>query len=564
MATVSGTNNSDLLDALDGVTNGVDSIFGLGGNDIIFGLGGGNSIDGGNGDDTILGGLGNDVIHGGADIDTASYSDFNQGVTVGVQGGPGSGGTAQGDTLDSIENLTGSGHNDFLMGDGQKNVLSGLGEQDTLKGYGGNDTLNGGSGHDTLRGGEGGDVLNGGAGKDTADYSGSNEGVIVTLIYDSAAYGHAEGDDLNSIEHLTGSAHADQLAGNNAANVLEGGDGPDILKGYGGDDTLLGGGHNNDLSGMDGNDTLESKGGQDKLDGGAGDDEMTGGKGNDEYIVDSAGDLIDENFDSGYDEAFTSVSYDLGENTDVETLRTTNDIGAVAISLTGNWMDNYLRGNAGTNVLDGVTGDDVMSGLNGNDTYYVDSVSDVIAENAGLGSDVVRSSTTFVLNVTAEVESLQTTDVAASNSMTLVGNEFAQTIVGNAGINVLRGFAGSDQLQGMGGNDTLTGHAGNDKFLFNTALNAATNVDTITDFTVVDDLVRLENAIFTQAGAVGALDADAFHIGAAAADAQDRIVYNSATGDLFYDSNGSAAGGSTLFARLDTGLALTNADFAIV
>ena len=63
---------------------------------------------------------------------------------------------------------------------------------------------------------------------------------------------------------------------------------------------------------------------------------------------------------------------------------------------------------------------------------------------------------------------------------------------------------------------------------------------------------------------MGVLNADAFHIGAAAADAQDRIVYNSATGDLFFNSNGNAAGGSTLFAKLDTGLALSNTDFYVV
>ena len=101
----------------------------------------------------------------------------------------------------------------------------------------------------------------------------------------------------------------------------------------------------------------------------------------------------------------------------------------------------------------------------------------------------------------------------------------------------------------------------NDKFLFNTALNAATNVDTITDMTAGVDIIRLDDAFFAGIGAVGVLNADAFHIGAAAADAEDRIVYNSATGQLFFDSNGNAAGGSTLFANLATGLALSNTDF---
>ena len=103
-----------------------------------------------------------------------------------------------------------------------------------------------------------------------------------------------------------------------------------------------------------------------------------------------------------------------------------------------------------------------------------------------------------------------------------------------------------------------------DKFLFNTALNAATNVDTITDMTAGVDIIRLDDAFFAGIGAVGVLNADAFHIGAAAADAEDRIVYNSATGELFFDANGSAAGGSTLFANLATGLALSNTDFHVV
>ncbi len=129
---------------------------------------------------------------------------------------------------------------------------------------------------------------------------------------------------------------------------------------------------------------------------------------------------------------------------------------------------------------------------------------------------------------------------------------------------MLQGLGGDDYLQGRAGNDTLIGGAGNDKFLFNTALNAATNVDTILDMTAGVDLIRLDDAFFAGIGPVGVLNADAFHTGAAAADAEDRIVYNSATGQLFFDSNGNAAGGVTHFANLATGLALSNTDFHVV
>ena len=118
-------------------------------------------------------------------------------------------------------------------------------------------------------------------------------------------------------------------------------------------------------------------------------------------------------------------------------------------------------------------------------------------------------------------------------------------------------------INGKAGNDTLIGGGGNDFFLFDTALNAATNVDTITAYSVAADTIRLENAVFSTL-AVGVLNADAFHIGASAADAEDRIIYNSATGALFYDSNGIGAGGVTQFAKLAPGLALTNADFVVI
>ena len=49
-----------------------------------------------------------------------------------------------------------------------------------------------------------------------------------------------------------------------------------------------------------------------------------------------------------------------------------------------------------------------------------------------------------------------------------------------------------------------------------------------------------------------------------AQDASDRIVYETDTGKLFYDSNGNAAGGETQFAQLAAGLALTNNDFLIL
>ena len=114
MATVFGTNGVDWIDASDGVTNGADHVYGLDGDDTLFGLGG---------DDLLWGGKGADHLHGDKGTDTASYKGSLEGVHVDLFGGFGLYGDAEGDTLDSIENLIGSKHDDTLVGNEKDNVL---------------------------------------------------------------------------------------------------------------------------------------------------------------------------------------------------------------------------------------------------------------------------------------------------------------------------------------------------------------------------------------------------------------------------------------------------------
>ena len=139
---------------------------------------------------------------------------------------------------------------------------------------------------------------------------------------------------------------------------------------------------------------------------------------------------------------------------------------------------------------------------------------------------------------------------------------------GNASGNQLYGAAGNDTLNGMGGNDTLNGGAGLDTFVFNTALSATGNKDTITDFNVADDTIQLENAIFTKLTALGTLATSYFCANATgiAADSNDFICYNTATGVLSYDADGSGLGASVAFAVLGNSVhpALTAADFVVV
>jgi Ca2+-binding RTX toxin-like protein len=146
-------------------------------------------------------------------------------------------------------------------------------------------------------------------------------------------------------------------------------------------------------------------------------------------------------------------------------------------------------------------------------------------------------------------------------TLTGAGNIFA---IGNTLGNVLIGNAGDNFINGGAGNDVLTGGAGKDTFGFNAILNSVTNIDRITDFSAADDMISLANAVFTALTTVGTLASEAFFEGSQANAADNRIVYDSTTGALIYDSNGSAAGGATQFATLGTGLALSRANFVVV
>jgi Ca2+-binding RTX toxin-like protein len=178
-------------------------------------------------------------------------------VTVDLQTGLGHGGTAAGDQLFSIENVTGSWWNDSLSGNGYDNVLSGLG------------------GNDDLEGGAGADTLDGGWGVDRAIYSDSPAGVTICLLWGSASGGDAEGDKLISIEKLYGSEYDDGLFGDNGANSLQG---------YLGDDVLLGFGDDDFLEGSNGYDSLNGGSGNDLLSGGRDGDTLAGGPGADVFV----------------------------------------------------------------------------------------------------------------------------------------------------------------------------------------------------------------------------------------------------------------------------------------
>jgi serralysin len=274
MAIIFGTNAGETIGVAQGVTNFPDYIVAGDGDDTIFGHGG---------DDWIVGGKGADTMYGGSGIDTADYTDSNAGVVVSLWQNTGIGGSAEGDTFSSIEDLVGSNFRDILVGDGGVNWLRGMGGNDELKGMGGDDVLEGASGNDRLIGGMGADTLDGGTDIDEVYYGQATSGVNVNLLTGVGAWNEAAGDTYVSIENVSGSHHEDWIFGNSQGNVLNGLNGDDFIDAGDGADTVYGGGNNDRLAGGNGDDTLNGGSGDDRLRGGNGQDNMFGGSGADKF-----------------------------------------------------------------------------------------------------------------------------------------------------------------------------------------------------------------------------------------------------------------------------------------
>ncbi|MCV9998563.1 hypothetical protein OE766_09915 [Pararhizobium sp. YC-54] len=237
-----------------------------------------------------------------------------------------------------------------------------------------------------------------------------------------------------------------------------------------------------------------------------------------------------------------------------------------------------LFGSALADTFNGGDDNDTISGYAGNDKLYGDNGNDLLAGGAGAdtldggaGTDRASyASATSGLTASLLAPSLNTGEAKGdiyTAIENLTGSNYNDSLFGNAVANAISGGSGNDLIKGYAGLDALTGGSGNDTFVFDTALNAATNVDTITDYNVAADTIRLENGIFTALTATGVLTAAAFVKNATglAADSSDRIVYETDTGKLFYDQDGNgAAFAGVQFAKLAAGLALTNADFFVV
>ena len=144
-------------------------------------------------------------------MDSASYAASATAVDVNLLTGAASGVDADGDIFSSIENLIGSSLGDTLTGDDGPNVI---------------------------RPGGGVDIVDGGGDKDTVSYATSSLGVTVDLLTHLASGGDAQGDQLQNIENVIGSALGDTLTGDGGDNVFAPGAGDDDLEGGVGVDTV--------------------------------------------------------------------------------------------------------------------------------------------------------------------------------------------------------------------------------------------------------------------------------------------------------------------------------------
>ncbi|MCG7394646.1 hypothetical protein MHY87_17210 [Microvirga sp. ACRRW] len=431
--------------------------------------------------------------------------------------------------------------NAAIYGNALANKLTGDATNNLIDGGGGDDIIYVGSGgNDDIRGGEG---------NDWVDYSSATVRIVLSLET-GRGWDGALGDTFSGIENIRGSAKDDDLHGNDANNYLEGLDGHDALWGGGG------------------NDTLEGGLGDDYFRGGTGNDLLIGGLGNDFYFIDSLGDIVIETADGGTrDQVVTSIDIDLSKVSEhVEWMST---LGEGALTLIGNAHNNIITGNTNTNTLVGGAGNDTLNGSfgadrmeggTGNDVYYVDHVNDkVIEASSGGKADTVRAFINYTL-----ADNVENLEAGGAGQQTLTGNKLNNAIRGGFLVDKLYGGAGNDTLDGGSGNDVLHGGTGKDSFFFSQPLSKGKNVDTIKDFSVKDDTIRLENAVFTKLTKTGQLNKGFFTIGSKAKDKNDYLVYDNKKGVLYYDADGSGKGKAVEFAKIGKGLKMTYADFFIV
>ena len=280
------------------------------------------------------------------------------------------------------------------------------------------------SGTDTLTANTGADTLYGGAGNDTfvvlnsADVIADTSSTSTNTAKSSVSYTLATNVNILT---LTGSASITGTA--NAGN--------------------------DSLTGNSGTDTLTSGAGSDTLIAGTGVDTLVGGTGNTTFVINAAGDVVEDATTTSTNIVRSTVSYILPTN--VNALLFTG-----ASALTG-------TANAGNDTLTSNTGADTLVGEGGNDTFVISSASDVIEDTSSTSSNVVESTATYTMPT-----DVNTLILTGSTALQGTGNAGNDSMVANTGADTLSAGNGTDTLVSSasgGAVDSLVGGTGNDLFI---------------------------------------------------------------------------------------------------
>lgn len=622
MAIINGTPGNDILPG----TSADDILSGLGGNDSLSGFGGDDLLDGDDGSDTLNGGNGNDVLDGGDGSDILNGgegSDLLNGENGSdtLFGGNGNDNLLGGDGSDNL--LGGNGNDNLLGGNGADNLSGGDGS-DVLSGGDGSDVLNGGNDNDNLFGGRGDDIVLAGRGNDNLAGGRGNDLLLGGRGDDNLDGGEANDilDGGNGNDSLVGGNGDDAVIGGAGRDTLDGGNGNDVLVGGGGS-RLLGLTDNNalvsfDAASPDQTTTIQVNGVDGKLIG----IDVRPANGV-LYGVTDSNKIYTINPDSGQATLVSNISpipFNAGQQSGVDfnpvpdrlrlngsndqNLRVNVDNGMVADgnpNVPGVQPDGMLAYAAGdpnfgkdpnitaaayTNAFPGGPSPTRTTQLLTID-FGLDALVLQNPPNAGTlntigslgvdfgptaGFDIFSPANGVNIGYAVTGSSLYNINLAtgAATSLGTVGNG-SFNFIGLAAVNVpdsgsngrdiLQGGNGNDTLIGGASNDTVTGGAGTDSFQFATPTEG---IDTITDFLVVDDTIIVSASGFGGGLVAGAaITPDQFTIGSGAVDAADRFIYNSKTGGLFFDVDGTGGMAQMQISSLSTGLLLTNNDIFV-
>ncbi len=410
------------------------------------------NIVAGSGDDTLIGnardnlfigGAGSDSFYGGEGSDTVDYSDAPAGITSRIWSGSGYIHFANGDreTVDSIENLIGSGYDDMLLGNNAPNMLVGGGGSDHINGFAGNDVISPGAG--------GGNTLHGGEGYDVLSYADSSVSLAISFETRTTRHlGSSLADDrIYGFEHVAGGRGNDIITGSAHNNLFYASEGDDRVSGRSGNDTYI-------LSAI-------------------GDDMFFGEAGLDTLLLPdlaqrtpTPGPEPDRSWASriSYDVNLTTGAVSFDGNTG--TLKTRSVERIVAGNgddiITGTADGETIYGGRGANIIDGGAGDDFIRGGDRTEDYrtfrWSSGTIDGETLHGGAGDDVIHgegNSMTY-----SEWVSGHGSSVRRFGRENLYGDDGDDTLRASWADSYLNGGAGADRFEIADTTETVRSYSG--------------------------------------------------------------------------------------------------------